>query len=174
MAFILSGVGGAALMVQAMKLAFAIQPRYFALVMTAINVLVDSSAVTPLGLYRLYLAGISRFAIFAGYGITCLALSLSLAFCWSGSPMCILKALNAEELKAVESSAQAEADVLEPKNSSSSSRPRLHGLPVRDQVCSLEFAFAGVFLMTQLFRSNAYLGINKDLLQSLGDAETEW
>ncbi|CAE7264359.1 SLC43A1 [Symbiodinium natans] len=163
-AFILSGIGGSTLMVQSMRLAFAIQPRFFATIMTAMNCLVDSSAVTPLGLYRLYLLGMSRFSIFAGYGIACLVLSVSLAFCWCGSPLQILKALNAEELKSAELSATKEGN--------GSSRPRLHGLPVREQVWSLEFAFAGMFLSTQLFRSNAYLGICKDLLQSLGDVET--
>jgi len=153
-------------MISNMKLAFAVQPRYFAMVMTTINCLIDSSAVTPLGLYRLYLFGLSRFSIFAGYALACLVLSVSLAFCWSGSPMRILKAKSAEELKSAE---QAEAK--EGGESPGSTRPRLHGLSVREQVYSLEFAFGGVFLTTQLFRCNAYLGINKDLLQSLGDAE---
>ena len=56
-AFGLIGVGGAALQVQAMKLPFVIPRSRFALVMTLLNCLVDSSSVTPLGLYRLYLAG---------------------------------------------------------------------------------------------------------------------
>ncbi|CAE7864367.1 SLC43A1 [Symbiodinium necroappetens] len=163
-AFALSGVGGATLMISNLKLAFTVQPRYFAMVMTTINCLIDSSAVTPLGLYRLYLMGLSRFSIFAGYALACLMLSVSLAFCWSGSPMRILKAKSAEELKSAE---LAETEGQE----SGSTRPRLHGLSVKEQVYSLEFAFAGVFLTTQLFRCNAYLGINKDLLQSLGDAE---
>ena len=61
LAFGFIGVGGAALTVQAMKLPFVVPPRHFALVMTLLNCLVDSSSVAPLGLYRLYLAGLSEF-----------------------------------------------------------------------------------------------------------------
>jgi len=54
----------------------------------------------------------------------------------------------------------------------SAKRPRLHGLGLRRQVQTFEFAFAMLFLSLQLFRSNTYLGTNKELLEKLGDAET--
>mmetsp|Transcript_108988 Transcript_108988/g.347968 ORF Transcript_108988/g.347968 Transcript_108988/m.347968 type:complete len:535 (-) Transcript_108988:116-1720(-) len=51
-------------------------------------------------------------------------------------------------------------------------RPALHGLPLRRQLMTFEFAFSISFLCTQLFRSSVYLVTNKELLQDLGDAST--
>ena len=120
-------------------------------------------------------AGLSRFSIFASYGALCCLLSMSLAVCWRGRPQATLKALNAEELSAAPDVPEQELENMEkavdgPQNLGA--RPRLHGLSLRQQVWSLEFAVAASFLTTQLFRQSAYLGINKDWLKSLGDGKT--
>eukprot|EP00435_Cladocopium_sp_Y103_P033578 s1191_g8.t1 len=163
LAFVIGGVGGTALMIQSLKLAFIVAPARFALVMTVANCLVDSSSVVPLGLYRLYVAGVSRGAIFTGYAALCFALSMCLAYSWCGKPSARLHATN-----------QQESDAAEAKRENlSTSRPRLHGLSVREQLCTVEFAFAVTMMMSMVFRSNAYLGVIKELLQDLGDAEVD-
>ena len=74
----------------------------------------------PLGLYRLYVAGLSRQAIFTGYAVACVLSSLLLAWCWAGRAGARLRAANASE-----EAANTEA-------------PRLHGLTVRQQLWSVE------------------------------------
>ena len=162
---VLIGAGGAALIMHAFKLAFIVQPRYFPMVMTFANCLVDASAVVPVGFYQTYRLGLSRSAIFGSYAGLCLVLSALLAVSWCGAPLRSLKARNAAELRALE-----EADEAGTK----AKHPRLHGLPVRRQCASLEFVFILVLFTTQVFSSNSYLGFNKLLLESLGDAETDY
>lgn len=129
-------------------------------VMTVANCLIDSSSVVPLGLYRLFVAGLSRSIIFTGYGSLCFVLSMCLAYSWHGAPGARLHAANKKESNAADS------------NTDAVTHPRLHGLSLKKQLYSLEFGFAVTFVTTQLFRSNAFLGVIKDLLQNLGDAET--
>merc|ERR1712194_254628 len=50
--------------------------------------------------------------------------------------------------------------------------PPLHSLPLRDQLTTFGFAFALMFLCVQCFRCTVYLGSNIELLDNLGDAET--
>jgi len=50
----------------------------------------------------------------------------------------------------------------------------LHGLPLKQQLCTFEFLFVCVFLPLQLFRSNTYLGTNKQLLEELGDDANDY
>lgn len=166
LAFVLSGIGGTALMIQSLKLAFIVAPKHFTLVMALANCLVDSSSVVPLGLYRLHRAGLSREAIFSGYAILCFVLSMCLAYSWCGPPNARLSAANRKERNAGESNEESK-----PQGSVSTSHPRLHGLSVKEQLYSMEFAFAVVFMMTQAFRSNAYLGTIKEILRDLGDAD---
>ncbi|CAK9111926.1 unnamed protein product [Durusdinium trenchii] len=157
-AFVISGIGGTALMLQSLKLAFIVAPRHFALVMAIANCLVDGSSVVPLGLYRLYVAGLSRQWVFSGYAVLCFLLSMCLAVSWHGAPSARLSAANRKESAAATSEAEGLC-------------PRLHGLTVRQQLPTIEFAFAVTFMVTQVFRSNAYLGVIKSLLQGLGDDE---
>ena len=65
---------------RSLKLAFIVAPKHFAFVMALVNCLIDSSSVVPLGLYRLYVAGLSRQAIFSGYAVACFVSSLLLAW----------------------------------------------------------------------------------------------
>ena len=162
-ATILIGAGGACLIMHAMKLAFLVQPRYFPIVMTFANCLIDASAVVPVGFYQSYRMGLSRSSIFGFYAALCLGLTALLSLSWCGPPLRTLEACNAAELRAGE---EVEAG--------SSKHPRLHGLSVRRQCASLEFAFIMVVFTTQVFTSNSYLGYNKLLLESLGDAETDY
>ena len=141
-AFVLSGIGGTALMQQALKLAFLL-PSHFALIMSLTNCLVDSSSVVPLAFYRLYLMGFSRQVIFTTFALLCLVSSLALAWCWHGTRLLQAK--------------------------SSSAPPRLQGLPFTKQLCSMEFLFALIFMTTMVFRMNAYLGVIKEVLEDLGD-----
>lgn len=168
LAFVLSGIGGTALMVQSLKLAFIVAPKHFTLVMALANCLVDSSSVVPLGLYRLHVAGLSRGEVFSGYAILCLVLSMCLAYSWCGPPNARLCAANRKERNAAESNEESKRQGVV-----STSHPRLHGLSLKEQLYSMEFAFAVVFMMTQVFRSNSYLGIIKEILQDLGDAEID-
>ena len=161
---VLIGAGGSALIMHAMKLAFIVQPRYFPIVMTFANCLVDASAVIPVGFYQSYRLGLTRSTIFGFYAALCLALSALLALSWCGPPLRTLEARNAAELRASE----------ELVAGTSSKNPRLHGQSVRRQCASLEFAFIMVVFTTQVFTSNSYLGYNKLLLESLGDAETDY
>jgi len=162
-ATILIGSGGACLIMHAMKLAFLVQSRYFPIVMTFANCLVDASAVVPVSFYQSYRMGLSRSSIFGFYAALCLGLTALLALSWCGAPLRTLEACNAAELRAGK---EVEAG--------SSKHPRLHGLSVRRQCASLEFAFIMVVFTTQVFTSNSYLGYNKLLLESLGDAETDY
>ncbi|CAK9076580.1 Hypothetical protein SCF082_LOCUS36890, partial [Durusdinium trenchii] len=131
-AFVMSGIGGTALVLQSLKLAFIVAPRHFALVMATANL--------------------------RSYAVLCFLLSMCLAASWHGAPSARLSAANRKESAA----ATSEADGL---------CPRLHGLTVRQQLPTIEFAFAVTFMVTQVFRSSAYLGVIKYLLQGLGDDE---
>ena len=159
---VLIGAGGSSLIMHAFKLAFIVQPRYFPLVMTFSNCLIDASAVIPIGFYQAYRQKVPRFTMFGFYGTLP---GIVLLAVWSGAPLRTLEARNAKELRALEAEAAGSSD---------SKHPRLHGLPVRRQCASLEFAFALVLFTTQVFSSNSYLGFNKLLLESLGDAETDY
>ena len=160
LAFVISAVGGTCLMLQSLKLAFIVAPKHFALIMTLSNCLVDSSSVIPLGLYRFHVAGMSRAGIFTGYALLCLVSSAFLAFSWCGRPGRRLHRTNMEELQSAKPGACAE-------------HPRLHGLTLKQQLSTFEFAVAVTFMMTQVFRSNAFLGVIKDLLQQLGDGDMD-
>ena len=170
LAFVISAVGGACLMLQSLKLAFIVAPRHFALIMTLANCLVDSSSVVPFGLYRCYLAGISRAGIFTGYAVLCLVSSALLALSWCGRPGRRLQRTTMEELQ---SAKPGPPSLPAGETGETEQRPRLHGLAVKQQLRSFEFAVAVTFFMLQLFRSNAYLGVIKDVLQQLGDADLD-
>ncbi|CAJ1348933.1 unnamed protein product [Effrenium voratum] len=139
LAFVISAVGGTCLMLQSLKLAFIVAPKHFALIMTLSNCLVDSSSVIPLGLYRFHVAGMSRAGIFTGYALLCLVSSAFLAFSWCGRPGRRLHRTNMEELQSAKPGACAE-------------HPRLHGLTLKQQLSTFEFAVAVTFMMTQVFR----------------------
>jgi hypothetical protein len=49
--------------------------------------------------------------------------------------------------------------------------PPLHGVPFATQLRTFEFAFASAMFVTSVFRCNAYMGLNKTLLDDLGDVE---
>eukprot|EP00440_Ansanella_granifera_P019154 gb/GFBE01020808.1/.p1 GENE.gb/GFBE01020808.1/~~gb/GFBE01020808.1/.p1 ORF type:complete len:265 (+),score=45.39 gb/GFBE01020808.1/:1-795(+) len=143
-----------------MKLAFIVSPQHLPLVMTAGNCLFDASSVIFLGLYQVYAhAGMSRFSIFAFYAGLSLFLSAGLTLSWTGAPNRRLHAASLAEAAREELSGGEE-------------RPPLHGLSWVAQLRTFEAAFAYMFLAVHLFRSNSYLGTNKDLLARLGDAET--
>ncbi|CAE7279750.1 MAPKKK3 [Symbiodinium natans] len=150
-------VGGGAIQVQSMKLPFLVSAQLFPLVMTIANCLDDASASVPLGHYQLYLNGFSRFWIFTGYSGLCLALSAVLGLSWWGRPNRRLSAISAAE--------HQESD------SKEGPRPRLHGLPLLQQIATFEFAFV-MLRSVEFFRSNMYVGLNKEWLRSLGDGET--
>ena len=142
-AFVMSAIGGTALMQQSLKLAFLL-PTHFALIMSLTNCFVDSSSVVPLLFYRLYVMGFSRQVIFTAFALLCLLSSLLLAWSWHG------------------------ARLSQPK--SSSAAPRLQGLPFSKQLGSMEFLFALIFMSTMVFRMNTYVTVIKELLEGLGDA----
>lgn len=160
-AVIVVGFGGCSLLVACMKLPFLVAPRHLPFVMTACNCLFDASSVIFLGLYRLYASsGLGRREIFAGYSCLAFFLCSALALSWTGRPNSRLRAVSRAE-----SARPSEGPGV-------SAKPRLHGLPFARQLRSFEAAFALTFLALQLFRSNSYLGTNKDLLTMLGDAKT--
>lgn len=152
---LLVSIGGGAIQVQSMKLPFLVNAQLFPLVMTIANCLDDASASIPLGHYQLYLTGFSRFWIFSCYGGLCLALSAALGIIWWGGPNRRLRAISIAEYQAEDAS----------------KRPRLHGLPLLRQLATFEFAFV-MLRSVEFFRSNLYVGLNKEWLRSLGDAET--
>ncbi|CAK0863763.1 unnamed protein product [Prorocentrum cordatum] len=129
--------------------------------MTGVNCCYDASTTISWFLYQLYQnAGLSRKSTFFWYAIFCLVLHAVMGMLWSGGPAACLCA--------------AKANVADSGMDSGSERtaPPLHGLPLRDQLASFEFAFALIFLCIQSFRCTFYLGSNKWLLDNLGDAET--
>ncbi|CAE8706318.1 unnamed protein product [Polarella glacialis] len=134
-------------MTNSMPLAFIVLPKHIPLVMTLCNCLFDASAVMFLLLYRVYAAGVERRTMFVAYALLCAVVHIALSLAWCGPPAARLR-----EAKAAE--------------------PPLHGLPLKRQLCSFEFAFAVIFLSLQQFRSNTYLGTNKEVLEKLGDAST--
>ncbi|CAE7784118.1 unnamed protein product [Symbiodinium sp. CCMP2592] len=157
---LLVSIGGGAIQVQSMKLPFLVNAQLFPLVMTIANCLDDASASIPLGHYQLYLNGFSRFWIFSCYGGLCLALSAALGFTWRGGPNRRLSAVSIAEYQ--------DADACD---AGAGWRPRLHGLPLLRQLASFEFAFV-MLRSVEFLRSNLYVGLNKEWLRSLGDAET--
>ena len=120
-AIILTGVGGSALMVHALKLAFVVSEKHFALVMTLVNCMVDGSSVIPAVLYQLYRFGMSRRQVFFAYGLLCFLLNAAIAFSWLGPSLRRLRERRSEE---------TEGD---------GRKPRLHGLPFPKQVKTFEF-----------------------------------
>lgn len=163
---ILVGSGGGLLFINSMPLAFILPSRMIPFAMATTNALFDGSSVIFLGLYQVYArAKLSRAQIFVGYAILCFVVHLCIALAWRGSPLARLRSAKAAE--------KADAD---PKRPSIrlSMRPRLHGKTFMRQIRSFEFLFVAFFLSTQLFRSNTYLGTNKEILQGLGDEATGW
>lgn len=100
-AVVLTGIGGSALMVHALKLAFIVPPERFAWVMTLANCMVDGSSVMPAALYQFYRIGesFSRARIFSIYACLCFCLNGLIIWCWWGSPSERLSAKNAEEAR---------------------------------------------------------------------------
>eukprot|EP00438_Fugacium_kawagutii_P017603 Skav213579 [mRNA] locus=scaffold1790:236891:238542:- [translate_table: standard] len=145
------GIGGSAIMVHALKLAFIVPANRFAWVMTLVNCMVDASAAMPALLYQLRRLGISRQSIFTTFAALCLALNVLLVLSWFGPNLEKLRSKNARE------------------SSDEVSAPRLHGLRIFEQLRSFEFAFAFVIYLTQGFAVTSYMGFNKNLLSSLGD-----
>jgi hypothetical protein len=61
-----------------------------------------------------------------------------------------------------------------PAEAKASSGPPLHGRPFRSQIATFEFFFITMTFFVNVFLSNSYLGLNKAVLESLGDAKTEY
>ena len=139
-AIIFTGVGGSALMVHALKLAFVVSEKHFALVMTLVNCMVDGSSVVPAVLYQLYRFGMSRRQVFFGYGLLCFLLNAFIAFSWLGPSLRRLQARRSEE-------------------ESDGRRPRLHGVPLPKQLQTFEFVPWANFSLKNLKRSSSSWGL---------------
>lgn len=201
---VMVGAGGTLILINAMTSVFIVPMSYMPLVSTWFNILFDASSVTFLALYQFYKrVGLSRDIVFCSYAVLCAILHVALFVAWVSGPTDILMAVQAAEARnarATEEAATqlASADVLgvsrpgeeAPKEGKSvhkspsvadgrskskvCAQPPLHGQPLRQQLWSFEFVFAVVFMITNIFRSNAYLGTIKELLEDLGDGEKDY
>jgi MFS transporter, LAT3 family, solute carrier family 43, member 3 len=159
---ILMGMGGSLVMMNSMPLAFIVRTKHMPLVMTLANTFFDASGALFLPFYALYTRlGISRRDLFFGYAGICLVVHLVLCISWLCGPLKRLYATKAAEGVQKENSESEQAV-----------RPPLHGLSLLKQMMRFEFLFTLLFMTLHQFRANAYLGTNKLLLESLGDADT--
>lgn len=175
---VLLAFGGVYALVNAMKMSFVVSRPMVNPVVTAVNCLYDSSTVVFLLLYELYAhSKLSRRTIFTGYAVLCVLVHVALFIGWWGEPVERLRQAEAREVEAdpageeaataEEAGARAVATAGEaPK------RPRLHGLPLAQQLWSFEFCFACCWLCTQTLRCAGYLGVSKESLEQFGDAKT--
>jgi len=160
-ASILIGIGGAFAMMNSLPAVFIVQPSHMSFVATGYNCLFDASSVMFLVLYQLYARfALSRQTILIGYAALCVIVHAIFVTSWAIGPSQRLKAVKTAEERGTEPG--------------TCDTPPLHGLPLQRQLKTFEFAFALVFTSLQMFRSNMYLGLNKELLQDLGDAETNF
>eukprot|EP00929_Paragymnodinium_shiwhaense_P096549 TRINITY_DN5816_c0_g1_i1.p1 TRINITY_DN5816_c0_g1~~TRINITY_DN5816_c0_g1_i1.p1 ORF type:complete len:586 (+),score=136.65 TRINITY_DN5816_c0_g1_i1:158-1915(+) len=181
---LLLGLSSSLAICNSIPVAFVVPKRYQPMVMTGVNCLFDASAVSTLGLYWLYTyGGLSRKAIFIGAAVLALTLFLLQALAWRGEVAERLRSQQAAEEEAARKRASSGMQQHQGKQATwlqarvymlEEERPRLHGLPFCQQLKSFEFIFIAIFFASNLFRSNAYMGTNKELLVSLGDAEQDY
>lgn len=187
--YFLIGSGGVFLMLNSLSIAFVVPKQYMSFVLTGVNSLFDASSIVFLILYQLYKqTGIRRQTIFMSYAAVSLALHICFILAWVGKPLQRLYAVKDAEAKlgdaklamqtresesqvaqTVDSSPDEVQCAASGKTAKESRHPRLHGLQLKKQLQSFEFLFALINLSLQLFRSNMYMGINKELLEDLGD-----
>ncbi|CAK0854975.1 unnamed protein product [Prorocentrum cordatum] len=157
---VLTGFGGAAILMASLPLGFVVPAAAEGPVLSAVNVCFDASSVVFLLVYRLYASlGLSRRALLVGHAAVIATLHLGLVAAWSCGPAQRLRARQAEELKLAAAACQDDAAC-----GAAALAP--------DALQSWEFRFVLVFFTAQMFRSNFYLGTNKALLEAYGDAST--
>lgn len=154
-------IGGHLVQTNSFPLSHVVPEACVPFVMTGINCFYDASITVTWFLHQLYRsAGLSRKSIFVGYSVFCLTAHAVMVTVWSGDPVTRLCAAKAGlEHSGFDAGSERAA-------------PPLHRLPLRDQLTTFEFAFALMFSCVQVFRCTFYLGSNKELLETLGDAET--
>lgn len=175
-ASVLIGLGSCFVQLSTLPLAFVVEPSQVAWVLSAANCFFDASSAVPEGLFALYSkAALSRRCVFGGFAVLCALMHGALVLGWSGAPIAQLRAAkkSEEEARRVTCGVDARTSLTEAETpAAEGARPRLHGLRIRQQLRSFEFFFASVHICLQMTRSNAYLGVNKEQLEGLGDAQT--
>eukprot|EP00927_Polykrikos_kofoidii_P068594 TRINITY_DN6393_c0_g1_i1.p1 TRINITY_DN6393_c0_g1~~TRINITY_DN6393_c0_g1_i1.p1 ORF type:complete len:502 (-),score=51.55 TRINITY_DN6393_c0_g1_i1:102-1607(-) len=181
------GFAGILVTLNAFPSAFIVPSSYLPIICSLFSCIFDASSIVFWFVYKLYaVVGLSRQTLFIGFGAISAVTHFVLAVSWMGEPVSRLRAVQAAEKEAqntknenkdVEATTVGQCDADDGKVASSKSagqlaRPPLHGLPLREQLCTFEFMFAVTYVSLNMFRSNAHLGLNKSLLESLGDEST--
>ena len=147
----LEGFGSMSFMIGAFS-ASAMYPRFQTLIITALNVLFDASAVLPTVLYQSYVSfGVSRQVLFTG-------MAAVVAFVWLG----VLLTWPPSSPHAADGASTLDSD----------SGDLMHARPIRSQLHSLDFLVILLFAVAGVTHSTIYLGTVRDWLEYLGDAST--
>jgi hypothetical protein len=157
-------------------------PASQSIILTATNCLFDASSVLFLGLDYLHRAGVERTEMFLAYTAILGFLFVLTAMLWT---------FHRKELQEIKAEGSSPTEIVEeesniengeqdlPKGALKEREEReklrkieeFKRLSVPKQMKSIHYTLVLVFACTHIFKSNTYLGINKQLLERLGDGD---